>query len=478
MFELPSRKSFDDIVRPYLPSQRAHWLLIVGSFFLFISHEARWLPAQYFPDRTASLLAMLLLTLPLTIAGAAAWYIALIPCERPARRLLLWVILPASVSILVIAALSDLRIWIPVDPTISIVETTIKTRLDLRGIIHLFKGFGVGMQLAVAGLAMVLAFLILLVGNRATVPTSLGPIDESIQAVPDTDDSVLAHRKMMRFVWNMTALCIVLALASSLVFLPVGLGRTQFSSAWFYAYYSLVNSALLFVFVLLALGKEGRTGIRDYFSIPQTKYLVLGILFPAAVASAWPIVNFVHSRILWAHGLRGTFMPPELGNFFVAPTWGMLLYLPAALGEEIAWRGYLQPRFISRYGLLRGILLLGVVWGAFHFFFEFNGASSWLRILQLTSTRILGTVALSFPLAWLAIRSRSILPAVLAHAAHNTGIHFPRIPFRELDLMHDLLYLILGYLLFRYFPAPGDGNINDGVEPAPEPAPEARISEL
>lgn len=473
MFESTSHKSFDDIVRPVLPSQRAHWLLLLGSFFLFISHEARWLPLQYYPDRAASLFAMWTLSLPLMIAGAAGWYVALIPCERPARRLLSWVILPASISILVIATLAEMRIWIPIEPTTSIIETTIKRRVGLREIIHLFTAFGIGMQLAVAGLVFVLAFLLLLVGHRASVPIALGPNDESLDAVQDSDVSTLSHRKTMRFVWIMTALSMLPTLATWLAFLPVTFGRTQFSVAWISTCYSLVNSALLFVFVLIALGKEGRAGIQDYFSIPQTKYVLLGILLPAAVASVWPIVDFVHSRILWAHGLRGSFMPPELGNFFDAPTWGMLLYVPAALGEEIAWRGYLQPRFVNRYGLGRGVLLLGLVWGAFHFHFDFVGGSSWRWVSNRALIRIVGTVALSYPLAWLAIRSRSVLPATLFHAAHNASLHIDRVPFHGIQLLRAMLYLSLGYVLFRYFPPPSDEPAQEITQPSPTPPPEA-----
>jgi len=60
------------------------------------------------------------------------------------------------------------------------------------------------------------------------------------------------------------------------------------------------------------------------------------------------------TEILWAHGL----VPPGFQNFdliLISPDpWLSLLFF-GALFEEIIFRGLLQPRFIQRYGLYRGI---------------------------------------------------------------------------------------------------------------------------
>lgn len=37
-----------------------------------------------------------------------------------------------------------------------------------------------------------------------------------------------------------------------------------------------------------------------------------------------------------------------------------------AIGEEIGWRGYLQPMLQSRFGLLRAAVIVGLIWGGWH----------------------------------------------------------------------------------------------------------------
>jgi membrane protease YdiL (CAAX protease family) len=36
------------------------------------------------------------------------------------------------------------------------------------------------------------------------------------------------------------------------------------------------------------------------------------------------------------------------------------------LGEELGWRGFAHPRIVDRYGLVKGSLLLGAIWGVWH----------------------------------------------------------------------------------------------------------------
>ena len=50
---------------------------------------------------------------------------------------------------------------------------------------------------------------------------------------------------------------------------------------------------------------------------------------------------------------------------------GAVTYAPVintflALGEEIGWRGFLYPFFKARFGRRKGLLLGGVIWGAWH----------------------------------------------------------------------------------------------------------------
>ena len=93
--------------------------------------------------------------------------------------------------------------------------------------------------------------------------------------------------------------------------------------------------------------------------------------------------------------------------------------LVPALGEELGWRGWLLPKLVP-LGTLPAILITGVIWGAWHaplvlLGYNYPGAPGWLGVTAMVGTCILvGAV-----FGWLRLRSGSVWPAALAHAAFN-----------------------------------------------------------
>src|SRR5262249_10043007 len=130
------------------------------------------------------------------------------------------------------------------------------------------------------------------------------------------------------------------------------------------------------------------------------------------------------------------------------------------------FRGLLQKRFIQRYGMYRGIFFVGMVWAAFHFFsdFSFTRATD-LMVLEHFAMRMFMCLTLSFVLGWLSLRSRSVIPAVIAHALYNVlGFSGFGPPFLGKEIVRVGLWAVLAYALFRYWPV--------SAEDSPEPASE------
>ena len=94
----------------------------------------------------------------------------------------------------------------------------------------------------------------------------------------------------------------------------------------------------------------------------------------------------------------------------------------AGLGEEIGWRGYLLPALLP-LGRVRALVAVGVVWALWHapivlLGYDYDDAGRVTALLALTGFCILfGTV-----LAWLRVRSDSVVPAAVGHGTFNGWI--------------------------------------------------------
>ncbi len=111
----------------------------------------------------------------------------------------------------------------------------------------------------------------------------------------------------------------------------------------------------------------------------------------------------------------GTLIALQLATLPVAA----FVNLIPALGEELGWRGWLLPKLMP-LGTLPALLISGVVWGIWHaplilLGYNYPNTPGWLALTAMVSMCILiGAV-----FGWLRLRSGSVWPAALAHAAFN-----------------------------------------------------------
>lgn len=120
------------------------------------------------------------------------------------------------------------------------------------------------------------------------------------------------------------------------------------------------------------------------------------------------------------------------------------------LGEEFGWRGFAYPRMVERYGLVKGSLLLGALWGVWHLMYSidpnagrFDGVLFGMTMAEL--------VLYSLLVAWVFERAqRSMAVAIAFHA----GAHLDRmenVPFSDFRLhgMHLALLAMLAAIAAR-----------------------------
>jgi membrane protease YdiL (CAAX protease family) len=118
-----------------------------------------------------------------------------------------------------------------------------------------------------------------------------------------------------------------------------------------------------------------------------------------------------------------------------------LLGSVVTIGEEFGWRGYAQEKLIRKFGLNRGLILLGAIWGYWHLPISLMG---WnfpnhpvLGALILTP---ISTIFLGIYMGWLYLRSKSVWMPTLAHAAWNLCA---TLLLNEMIMQRDNLYLQL-----------------------------------
>lgn len=239
---------------------------------------------------------------------------------------------------------------------------------------------------------------------------------------------------------------------------PIYRGRSAGRGRWFY-YYFLLLTLIYALGTLVIWLSPAQSTIAVLAAIPQILaflgLLVLVVLRFAAgregmawVWLAWGNwrnylvfgLGFVAYYVLQAalnaySGLGGANLtpppaPPGLGPtaFLVLAALQSVLLAPIlaiviAFGEEYGWRGYLQNEFL-KLGRVRGVLLLGVIWGAWHWPIILMGYNypgyPLLGLLLMT----LYTTGLAVVLGYAVLRSGSVLLAAYLHALNNQVVNF------------------------------------------------------
>jgi membrane protease YdiL (CAAX protease family) len=136
---------------------------------------------------------------------------------------------------------------------------------------------------------------------------------------------------------------------------------------------------------------------------------------------------------------------------------GLLL----SFGEEFGWRAYLLPK-LMQVGPRKAVLLLGVIHGAWHWPIIFMGyeygLGYWGAPVVGPLLFLLFATYLSAFLAWVTLRSGSVWPAAIGHAAINASavlmLYFVRGDVARLvgplpvGIVGSLGYAILALLIF------------------------------
>jgi membrane protease YdiL (CAAX protease family) len=114
-------------------------------------------------------------------------------------------------------------------------------------------------------------------------------------------------------------------------------------------------------------------------------------------------------------------LPFQVALLPVELTVGSLAASTLIWGEEFGWRGYLQVRLLARRPALAAVAT-GLIWALWHAPGLLRGTMLSIDLALSVVAFALGTVLESIVLGWVRLRTGSIWPGTLFHAANNTAI--------------------------------------------------------
>jgi membrane protease YdiL (CAAX protease family) len=261
---------------------------------------------------------------------------------------------------------------------------------------------------------------------------------------------------------------------------PIYRGRAAGRGRWFYYYFLALTAISILAALGMWLAPEQPT-IKLAASLIPLILSVLGLLLlvllravagreaMARVGLAWGkwryYLAFGLAIVAWfvlqaalnaVTGLGGSQLTPLPAAPGLNPTamllvgalqtvlLGPILGLVIAFGEEYGWRGYLQSE-LFKLGRVRGVLLLGVIWGLWHAPLVLMGYNYPGHPFLGVALMVLYMVGLGIVLSFAVLRSGSVLLASFLHALANQVAAFIMVVgFRPFDTAYSFFVGIYG----------------------------------
>jgi len=446
-------------LRSVLPADPTQLIFLAGIVCLFLAPHLRWWPqglssaTDRLNDSSVELVHSLgfFFLLPISFAAMAGYFVCFWPGEHPVRRILILICLPAVGGM----GLMFGRLLYVAAPSSSVLEgvgSVVAHKLSWAQSLpwSLLTGF----HFCVIGLFLIAIYTSRLAFGIAVLPLSLP--GDAASACPDHGAWKRVQFLICVLVGPLYFLDILLALLT--IGIPTALPShvpNHTLSVWIVRVSPVVEVLVVIAVISWIVGEEGRKRLLRGIRLTAPRYFVLGFAIPIVIGAVISVGQFAFDRAQWAAHNFGQIDSPVFGNYITLPDPWLLLLFFSAFMEEMIFRGFLQGHFVERYGVYRGIFLVGIVWAAFHFSWDFNFVQVTDKevILGLAS-RICICLALSYVFGWLMLRSGSVLPSALAHTFYNVLVfsHFGP-PFIGKSIVQVILWGVLAYMLYRYWPS-------------------------
>lgn len=141
----------------------------------------------------------------------------------------------------------------------------------------------------------------------------------------------------------------------------------------------------------------------------------------AVIVGAYIVIRGIHLAIFGIDFSCGMYI---IDQAFVIPS-KMIFSCLNFLGEEFAWRGYLQKRLQERMGKRMGVITLGIIWELWHIplwvtTFQLNQQETGLGIMIVA--RFFNVIGLAIFLGWVYMKTENVWLCALLHGMNNNTL--------------------------------------------------------
>lgn len=221
-------------------------------------------------------------------------------------------------------------------------------------------------------------------------------------------------------------------------------GDLQYGAPVFMALFGIGGLGPTVAPFVTSLITDGKKGLRQYG----------GIAFKWRISICWyfgAVFIFLVSRFA-AIGISGFF---DLQFSVDYQPWFQFfpIFLIMIIGgglEEFGWRGMALPELLKKTSPLTSTIIVGFIWSLWHLplFYVIGSLQSRDNFVGFTYH----TMALSFVLTWLFVKTKSVIIPLAAHAASNTINEIAAISGPgNVSAIDDSIRLILGLVLVFIF---------------------------
>ncbi|TJY38070.1 CPBP family intramembrane glutamic endopeptidase [Pontimicrobium aquaticum] len=199
---------------------------------------------------------------------------------------------------------------------------------------------------------------------------------------------------------------IAIALSSIICFISYAIGDTNISILSV-----LTPTILALIYTLFTKGKKGvhQLFIKQTVKKISFKWILVSLLGIPLIASL--AMLSLYSFDISKFALRTTQLMPQI-----------IVIIVIALGEEYGWRGFLLPRLMNKFNPFYSNVILGLIWGIWHFPAYLIGTGVPLNMNFMVF--LIWVILASLFIGWVYYYTKSVLTSILIHISANAAFNY------------------------------------------------------